>query len=139
MSRDKILFGAKKYPFYELSPWYYCTFSIGGKKYRTLIHYWLSCCFVDDRSEFIRNTDTPENAVKKAYFWGVRSLKGIDKKIILKSIYERFNQNEGLINILISTGNCELIYCNEDLGLFFNNQYGKILEGLREVFIGADK
>lgn len=139
MSRDRLIFGARKYEFFELSPWYFCTFVVGGKKYRTLIHYWLSMCFTDERSEFIRNTDTPENAVKRAKIWGVRNLCGLDKEIILKSVYERFNQNPGLIDILVCTGNCELVYCNDDMGLFKNNQYGKLLEGLRGVFLGENK
>ena len=44
---DTISFGMRSQMLFELSPFYFCTFEIGGKKWRTLIHYWWEHKMVD--------------------------------------------------------------------------------------------
>lgn len=138
VSRDKITFGNKSDEFFELSPWYFCTFNMYGKKYRTLIHFWAACTLDEGQREYIRNAGEPLEAVRRAKMLGVSNFQGISKEVVLKSIYERFVQNTGIISTLLCTGECELVYRNSDYGISRNNEYGRVLEGLRRVFLSEN-
>lgn len=133
---DGIQIGIKGQPFFELSPYYYCTFSAYGRKWRTLIHYWLAMYF-DDRefmTDYIRNQETPYIAMNVAKHNGFKDFNQIDKKKFLYGIQERFNQNDTLRTILLSTGSEVLEYGVGKGFLSENNRYGRILMRIREVY-----
>lgn len=132
---DEIKFGKASQSFFELSPYYFCTFEISGKKWRTLIHYWVASYFKrnPDMVETIRNLDTPEKAIRVGQKYGLKSFSQLNPKDILYAVQERFNQCDGIRNILLCTG---LVYLNYD-GVGFlaeNNRYGKILMKVREIY-----
>ena len=131
---DEVKFGKGSQMFFELSPYYFCTFEAGGKKWRTLIHYWVASYFKnDDMKEIIRNLDTPDKALKVGKRHGFRDFDQVDAKNIIYAIQERYNQNDGLRTILLSTGSVNLIY--DGIGfLAEKNRYGKILMKVREIY-----
>lgn len=131
---NRILFGGKKQILYELTPYYYRTFEIGREKYSTLMHYWYTSYFKDENlREMIRNTDTVEHVIWKGKKLGIESVKQIDSKYVLNGIEARFNQNRDLRDVLLSTGNAELMYRGEQY-LTEGNKYGKVLMRLREIY-----
>lgn len=135
---DEIRFGKKSQIFFELSPYYFCTFEIGGKKWRTLIHYWVASYFKSNpyMVEMIRNLQTPEMAINVAKRNGFTDFNIIDSRYILAAIQERFNQNDNLRLILLSTGDVNLVYDGTGF-LRDNNRYGRILMKVRDIY--ADK
>lgn len=132
---DEVKFGKKSQMFFDLSPFYYCTFVVGGKKWRTLIHYWVASYFKPnaDMVETIRNLNSPELALRVGKKYGLNSLSQIDPKDILYAIQERFNQNDMIRHNLLSTGDVYLLYDGDGF-LAENNRYGKILMKLREMY-----
>lgn len=132
---DIINIGVKNQPFFELSPYYFCTFIVYGKKWRTLIHYWTAMYFKEDfMTDFIRNQDTPYIALNIAKHKGFKDFNQIDKKKFLYGIQERFNQNDSLRSILLSTGSSQIIYGTGHDYLSQDNRYGRILMRIREVY-----
>lgn len=129
-----IRFGMASQGFFELSPFYFCTYSIGGKKWRTLIHYWVASFFKNDEmKDIIRGLDTPERAILVGKRHGLKDFDQIDPKVILAGIQERFNQCDGLRIVLLSTGDSNLIYTVPGF-LSSNNRYGKILMTVRDIY-----
>jgi predicted NAD-dependent protein-ADP-ribosyltransferase YbiA (DUF1768 family) len=132
---DEIKFGKRSQNFFELSPFYFCTFEAYGKKWRTLVHFWVASYFKSnpDMMETIRNLDTPEKALRVGARYGLKSLGQVNPKDVLYAIQERFNQNDSIRNILLCTG---LVYLRYD-GVGYmaeNNRYGKILMKVREIY-----
>lgn len=135
MEYDSIIIGTREQPFYELSPYYFCTFKAYGKKWRTLIHYWTAMYFDNEvMIDYIRNQETPHIAMNVARHNGFRDFNQIDKKKFLYGIQERFNQNDTLRSILLSTGSTNIIYGSGGSFLSENNRYGRILMRIREVY-----
>ena len=132
---DEIKFGMRSQMFFELSPFYFCTFEISGKKWRTLIHYWVASYFKNnmDMMETIRNLDTPERALRVGVKYGLLDFNQINPKDILFAIQERFNQNDSLRTLLLSTGSVNLVYSGKGY-LAENNRYGKIIMKVREIY-----
>jgi predicted NAD-dependent protein-ADP-ribosyltransferase YbiA (DUF1768 family) len=129
-----IKFGRASQSFFELSPFFFCTYSIGGKKWRTLIHYWTASFFNNDEmKDIVRGLDTPERAILVGKRYGLKDFNQIDPKIILTGIQERFNQCDGVRGVLLSTGDSNLIYTVPGY-LSDNNRYGKILMKVREIY-----
>ena len=135
MEVDVIKFGKRAEGFFELSPFYYCTFVIGGKKWRTLIHYWCASYFVKspDLQEVIRNIDKAERALFVARKYGMTDFDCCNSKRILLAIQERFNQSDGIKGILLSTGKAHLVYSIDGF-LGKDNRYGRILMALRDIY-----
>ena len=132
---DVIVFGKRSQEFFELSPFYFCTFTIGGKKWRTLIHYWVASYFKNNMylMELIRNQDTPHKAIMMGEHHGLYDMNQINPKDIIYAIQERFNQNDGIKSILLSTGYYYLKY--DGTGFMANdNRYGRILMKMREIY-----
>lgn len=130
----EIKFGMKSQGFFELSPFYFCTYSIGGRKWRTLIHYWTASFFKnDDMKEIIRGLDTPERALLVSKRYGLKDFNQVDSKVILTGIQERFNQCDGIRGVLLSTGLSTLVYTVPGF-LSENNRYGKILMKVRDIY-----
>lgn len=133
---DRIDIRVKGQPFFELSPYYFCTFIAYGKKWRTLIHYWTAMYFENDfMVDYIRNQDTPYIALNVARHNGFKDFDQIDKKKLLYGIQERFNQNDVLRSILLSTGSSEIVYGVGKDYLSRNNRYGRVLMRIREVYM----
>ncbi len=132
---DEIKFGMGSQIFFELSPFYFCTYTISGKKWRTLIHYWVASYFKSDDKmvEVIRNLDTPERAIAVGKKHGLNDFNQIDPREILYAIQERFNQNDSLRTVLLSTGSVNLLYSGSGF-LADNNRYGKILMRVRDIY-----
>ena len=138
MEEYEIRFGKRTQDFFELSPYHFSTFTIKGKKWRTLVHYWCASYFIanDYMKEMLRNTDTPEKALIIARKYGLKSFEQCAPKEILFSIQERFNQCDGVRSVLMCTGLTPLLYEGDEY-LSGNNRYGKILMKVRELY--ADK
>lgn len=132
-------FGSKSLNFFELSPYYFSTFQVGGKKYRTLIHYWYATYFKDDEgiAEMIRNLDTPNKVILVGNRCGLGSLKQLDSKELLYGIQARLTQNKKVKDALMCTGNAYLNYIGSKgyLGyLSEDNRYGKLLMKVRDIY-----
>lgn len=131
---DEIKFGKRSQQFFELSPYYFCTFIVGGKKWRTLIHYWIASYFDNEyMKETIRNLSTPQMAINVAKKNGFIDFDQVDSKYIITGIQERYNQVDDLRLILLSTGLTRLVYDSTDF-LGKDNRYGRILMKIREVY-----
>lgn len=132
---DEIKFGRKSQIFFELSPYYFCTFTLHGKKWRTLIHFWVASFFKNNEymRETIRNLQTPEMAINVARKHGFKDFNQINPKDILVAVQERFNQNDSLRIVLLSTGSVNLIYDGQGY-LSEHNRYGKVLMKVREIY-----
>lgn len=134
-SEDEIEFGLRGEPFFELSPYYYCTFTAYGKKWRTLIHFWCSMYFKDDYTrEYIRNQGTPQVAYNCAKAKGFKDFNSIDVETFIYGLQERFNQNDQLRMVLLSTGSANLKFQGSKGYLSENNRYGKLLMRIREMY-----
>ena len=132
---DEITIGYKGQPFYELSPYAFCTFKARGKKYRTLIHFWLSTFFKDEfMQDWIRNQDTPYIALNCARKKGFKDFSQIEPKWLIYGIQEKFNQNDNIRMVLLSTGSVNLKYAGSEGYLSENNRYGRILMRVREMY-----
>lgn len=133
---DEITIGYKNTPFYELSPTYYSTFSAMGKKWRTLIHFWVAMYFKNDdfMVDWIRNQDTPQMAINCAKKKGFKDFDQIDPKLLLYGLQERFNQCDTLRSILLSTGSVTIKYAGSKNFLSENNRYGRLLMRIREMY-----
>ena len=83
--------------------------------------------------EMIRNLDTPEKALKVGARYGLLDFNQINPKDILFAIQERFNQNDSLRTLLLSTGSVNLVYSGKGY-LAENNRYGKIIMKVREIY-----
>ena len=135
ISEDEIIIGMKNQPFYELSPDFFCTFVVGGKKWRTLIHYWTAMYFSDDfMIDWIRNQDTIQMAINCAKKKGFKDYNQVDTRKMILGFQERFNQNDRLRFILLSTGEATIKYMGSRGFLSENNRYGRMLMRLREVY-----
>lgn len=132
---DVIKFGKRSQNFFELSPFYFCTFVIDRKKWRTLIHYWVASYFKNSNEmrEIIRNLDTPDRALRVGSKHGLESFSQIDSKEIIHAMQERFNQNDSLRSILLSTGLSYLEYDGPGF-LADENRYGRLLMKMREIY-----
>ena len=119
---ESIKFGRRIQPFFELSPYYYRGFTVDGKVWRTLIHYWCGSYLNDVNvvlAEGKRN--------------GLEDFDKVPSDKILLGIKERFRQNDDLKLILMSTGNHTLVY--DGVGfLADNNRYGRVLMKLRDRY-----
>ena len=134
---DVIKFGKRSENFFELSPYYFCTYTVGGVKWRTLIHYWVASYFENSElQEVIRNLDTPEKVLYVGKRHGLSNLWQCNSKGILLPIQQRFNQCDGIRGILLATGGAQLIYSGDGF-MAENNRYGRILMKLRDIY--ADK
>ena len=132
---DELMIGYRNMPFYELTPTYFCTFTSNGRKWRTLIHYWTAMFFSDDRMrEWIRKQDTPQMAMNCASKKGFVDFHQVDPKVMIKGLQDRFNQNDNLRSILLSTGNIDIVYAGSKNFLSENNRYGRMLMRLREIY-----
>lgn len=131
-----IRFGPRSMDFFELSPYYYCTFQIGNRKYRTLIHYWYSSYFKDDiqMMDTIRNLDTPEKVMLICKRYGLNSLEQIEPKVIIAGIQARIEQNPGIKDVLLCTGNSYLNYMDDKSYLGQENRYGRLLMKIRDIY-----
>lgn len=132
---DTISFGMRSQMLFELSPFYFCTFEIGGKKWRTLIHYWVASYFRGnpEMMEIIRNLDTPEKAIRVGERHGLLDFNQINPKELILAVQERFNQNDSLRMVLLSTGLVNLEYRGKGF-LADGNRYGKVLMKVREIY-----
>lgn len=130
-----IRFGSKAQPFFELSPYYFCTFELANRKWRTLIHYWCASYFSNNLYlyEALRNTDTPDRAIFVAKRYGLADFDLCDAHKILRSVQERFNQSDNLRSVLLSTGESTLIYSGGGY-MGAGNRYGRVLMGVREIY-----
>lgn len=132
---DSIIIGYKNTPFYELSPTYYSTFIASGKKWRTLVHFWVANYFSDEfMKDWVRNQDTYQMAINCARSKGFKDFNQIDSKYLIYGIQERFNQNDQLRNILLSTGSVQIVYGGAKNYLSENNRYGRMLMRIRELY-----
>lgn len=132
---DVIKFGKRSQSFFELSPFYFCTFVIGKKKWRTPIHYWVATYFKssEDMMEIVRNMDTPDRALRVGAKYGLNSFSQIDSREIIYAMQERFNQNDNLRGILLSTGLSYLEYDGPGF-LADQNRYGRLLMKMRDIY-----
>lgn len=130
-----IYFGLKSQRFFELSPYYFCTYEVSKRKWRTLIHYWCASYFSNNLYlyEDLRNADTPEKAIFIAKRYGLKDFDQCDSRKILYSIQERFNQSDSLRSALLSTGESTLIYTGGGY-MGEGNRYGRVLMGVREIY-----
>lgn len=134
-SEFDIVLGAKGSPFHELLPTYYCTFTAGGKKWRTLIHYWTAMFFTNTYiQDWIRSQETPQMAINCAKNKGFTDFDKVDKRYMIYGLQERFNQNDWLRGILLSTGDSNIIYAGRKGFLSDKNRYGRLLMKIREVY-----
>ena len=132
---DEIVIGYRKQPFYELTPTAFCTFIASGKKYRTLVHYWTSMFFDDDfMRDWVRNQDTPQMAMSCAKKKGFIDFYQIDPKLIIYGIQEKFNQNDNIRLVLLSTGSANIRYAGSNGFLSDNNRYGRLLMRVRKIY-----
>lgn len=132
---DEIVIGYRSQPFYELTPTAFCTFSMLGKKYRTLIHFWTSMYFKDDyMREWIRNQETPQIAINCAKKKGFVDFHQIDPKIMIQGMQAKFNQNDTIRMVLLSTGSVTIKYAGSKGFLSDNNRYGRLLMRIREIY-----
>ena len=132
---DEIVIGYKNQPFYELAPTAFCTFSASGKKWRTLIHYWTAMFFKDDfMQDWIRNQDTPQMAMSCASKKGFIDFHQIEPSLILYGLQEKFNQNDNVRLVLLSTGSITIRYAGSKGFLSENNRYGRLLMRVREIY-----
>lgn len=137
MELDEIVIGYKNQPFYELTPTAFCTFTAKGKKYRTLIHFWTSMFFKDEfMQDWIRNQDTPQMAMNCASKKGFKDFNQIDPKLLLYGLQEKFNQNDTIRTVLLSTGSVTIKYAGSKGFLSEKNRYGRLLMRLREIYQG---
>lgn len=106
--------------FYKINEEYGCfsnfahySFELDGKKWSTSEHYFQAQKFHNtEYEEKIRLLDSP---MKAAQMGRKRSLplrsdwENVKDTVMYKAVYEKFKQNEEIKNILLSTGNEELI------------------------------
>lgn len=132
---DEIIIGLRNQPFYELTPDFFCTFKIGGKKWRTLIHYWTAMYFTDEfMIDWIRNQETVQMALNCAKKAGFKDFYQVPTDKIILGLQERFNQNDGLRSILLSTGVATIKYMGSRGFFSDKNRYGRMLMRIREVY-----
>ena len=84
--------------------------------------------------DWIRNQDTYQMAINCARKKGFKDFNQIDSKYIIYGIQDRFNQNDQLRSILLSTGSVTLIYGGAKNFLSENNRYGRMLMRVRELY-----
>lgn len=131
---ESIKFGRRIQPFFELSPYYYRGFTVDGKVWRTLIHYWCGSYFNDRYlSDYICRLNDVNVVLAEGKRNGLEDFDKVPSDKILLGIKERFRQNDDLKLILMSTGNCTLVY--DGVGfLADNNRYGRVLMKLRDRY-----
>ena len=83
--------------------------------------------------EVIRNLDTPDSVIRVGRKYGLKDFSQLDSKDILYAVQERFNQNDSLRTILLSTGLTRLVYTGTGF-LADNNRYGRILMKVRDIY-----
>ena len=137
---EKIAFGNKNQPFFELSPLYYSTFELFNHRWYSLMHFWvinsISDIYVQKELMQIKSIEKMIISAKKS---GFVDIDIIDKTSFLMSIHEAFTQDERRGMILISTGSAELLYNAPKSYLTENNRYGKLLMRMRHIIADETK
>ena len=140
---ERLYFYKVKDEYGEFSNFYYSSFIIDGKEWKTVEHYFQAKEFEGtEYEEKIRNI---EKAIEAAKAGRDRSLplrsdwNEIKNVVMYKGAYEKFNQNKELRAILLSTGKKEIIEETEEDNYWGcgkkgdgENMLGKILMRVRE-------
>ncbi len=132
MNRE-IHFGKSTQIFYELSPFHVRTFTVAGRYYKTLIHYWLASMYSEpEMKDMISGIYDVQKVLQICIKRGFKDFNQVQPKYILIGLQALLSQHRDIKDILLSTGNHELIY--DGIGyLAENNRYGRILEKVRDL------
>lgn len=134
MDVDRISFGNKNQPFYELSPLYRSDFVLLNRSWNSLMHFWVVNSLEDiDTQIELRKIKSLSKLIRAAGRYGVIDFSRIDKTLLLESIYEAFSQDKERGMVLLSTGSSELIYNAPKSFLTDGNRYGKLLMRMRYI------
>ena len=131
---EKVSFGNKNQPFYELSPTYKSKFVMYNRTWDSLLQFWVVHTFEDyDIQRKLLDIRGSNKMLSYAKKCGFIDLGSIDKELFLESIHEAFVQDKERGFILMSTGSAELIYNSSKSYLTENNRYGRILMKMRHI------
>lgn len=135
MGEDKVSFGNRNQPFFELSPLYPSRFEMLNREWNSLMHFWVINSYLDIKTqEVLFKIRSIDELLKTSYkIGGTVHFEEMSNEVFLRSIHESFIQDEHRALILMSTGSAELIYNAPKSYLTENNRYGRILMRMRHI------
>ena len=84
--------------------------------------------------DWIRTQDTPQIAINCAKKKGFKDFNQIDPKYLINGMQAKFNQNDNIRMVLLSTGSVTIRYAGSKGFLSENNRYGRLLMRIREIY-----